>query len=68
MNIDYYKLRAEIFFEDKVKPVLCHDNFTGNLLHWAWKDLDCACCAFFRGFLMAAIISVSVAIFIKMVL
>jgi len=55
---------VETFFEKKIKPAMCHDNFTGNLFYWAWKDLDCTCCAFFRGMLMGIVATAVIALVI----
>lgn len=47
-------------FWEAVKVPLCGDNFTGNLLYWLWKDLECVCCATYRGILFGSIATASV--------
>lgn len=42
----------------KVKSALCGDNPFGNIFYPFWRDLDCVCCAFYRG--MAVVLTANV--------
>lgn len=35
------------------KKILCGNNWFGDFFYNFYKDLDCICCAFFRGGLLA---------------
>lgn len=47
------------FFEDKIKPKLCTKYFD-----WFWADLDCVCCASWRGFIFGATLSAIIGAFL----
>jgi len=57
-------MRPEIesSIETKMKTYMCGNNFTGNLFYWAWKNVDCTCCAFFRGMVIGNILTVIIAL------
>jgi len=39
------------------KRVLCGDNPFGNIFYPLWRDLDCVCCAMWRGIIVGAILT-----------
>lgn len=39
------------------KRVLCGDNLFGNIFYPMWRDLDCVCCAMWRGIIVGAILT-----------
>lgn len=39
-------------FWDKVKSIMCADTKFSNIFYLLWGDLNCPCCAFFRGLIL----------------
>jgi hypothetical protein len=46
------------------KKLLCGDNPLGNIFYPIWRDLECPCCAFLRGFLTSFIVTTPVLSFL----
>lgn len=39
------------------KPILCGNNPIGNFFYPLWRNIDCDCCAFFKGFTISFFIT-----------
>jgi hypothetical protein len=46
------------------KKALCGDNPLGNIFYPIWRDLECPCCSFWRGFLTSFIVTTPVLSFL----
>ncbi len=42
-----------------VKRALCYDNWFGNIFYPLWRDLDCVCCAMWRGVVLGTLFGIA---------
>ena len=49
------------------KQVLCGDNILGNIFYPLWRNVDCSCCALWRGIVTGSAITTVIAIGMSLV-